>query len=176
MSMRRPEHTAIPTVFTGPPAPARVLVVTAESSNLRRDLGPLAWTTLQHLALNSYPTAQGWAVGMGVRQVAAGLGVTKDTAARAVARLVSAGLVTREQVKVPGGCCRSGYSLHLPEPMWLEVTPRRGDEGRQEAGDRIVGDWPAETQPPVSDERRHPARRPPPCHPTPYPDPGRRIS
>jgi hypothetical protein len=174
--MGQPEHTAISTVFTGPPGRARVLVVTAESSHVRRDLGPLAWTTLQHLALNSHRTAQGWAVGMGVRQVAAGLGVTKDTAARAVARLVSAGLVTREQVKVPGGGCRSGYSLHLPEPMWLEVTPRSAEEGRQEVGDRIVGDWPAETQPLVSEERRHPARRPPPLHPAPYPEPGRRIS
>src|SRR5262249_38785855 len=67
---------------------------------------------------------------------AAGLGVTKDTAARAVSALVAAGLVSRGRVPVPGGRQRSGYLLHLPEPMRLidrpdqphplDVEPTRG--------------------------------------------------
>ena len=100
------------------------LVIGSDSLVWQQRLTPRAWATLQHLALRSRRTQQGWTAAVGVRDVAAGIGVTKDTAARAVARLVSVGLVTREQVKVPDGCCRSGYSLHLPEPMWRQGVGR----------------------------------------------------
>ncbi|MDA8045750.1 MAG: hypothetical protein M0Z30_11025 [Actinomycetota bacterium] len=56
--------------------------------------GPLAWAPLEHLALAAHPDRQGWAAPLGVREIATGIGVTKDTAARAVTALSAAGLVT----------------------------------------------------------------------------------
>lgn len=99
------------------------LVITADSLPLWRRLGPLAWMTLQYLALNSHRSKQGWAAPVGVRDIAAGIGVTKDTAAGAVSRAMRAGLVTRETVTIPGSCRRSGYVLHLPDTMWLGDRP-----------------------------------------------------
>jgi hypothetical protein len=104
-----------------PPGPE--LLITAESLPWRQQLGPLGWTVLQHLALSCRSTDRGWAVAVGVRDIAAGLGVTKDTAARAVSALVAAGLVSRGRVPGPGGRQRSGYLLHLPEPMRLIDRP-----------------------------------------------------
>jgi hypothetical protein len=60
------------------------LLITTESLPWRRQLGPLGWTVLQHLALSSHFSDRGWTVGVGVRDIATGLGVTKDTAARGV--------------------------------------------------------------------------------------------
>ncbi len=101
----------------GRPRPA--LVIAPDSLPWRQRLGPLGWTALQHLALSSHRTDQGWAVAVGVRDIAVGLGVTKDTAARAVSHLVRAGLVARGRVEGPGGRRRSGYLLNLPAPIQL---------------------------------------------------------
>jgi hypothetical protein len=106
-------------------APGPALVIARDSLPWRRRLGPLAWTTLQHLALSSYRTDQGWAVAVGVREIAAGVGVTKDTAARAVSVLVETGLVSRSRVRTPGGRRRSGYLLHLPSPIRLVGDDRQ---------------------------------------------------
>jgi hypothetical protein len=100
------------------------LVIAAESLLWRRRVGPLAWTALQHLALSSHRTDQGWAAAIGVRDVAAGLGVTKDTAARAISTLVDTGLVSRGRVETPAGRRCSDYLLHLPQPMRLIAAPR----------------------------------------------------
>jgi hypothetical protein len=104
-----------------PPGPA--LVIATQSLPLQRRVGPLAWTALQHLALRSDRTDQGWAVAVGVRDIAAGLGVTKDTAARAISVLVNNGLVRRGRVQSPSGHRRSGYLLCLPPPIRLIAKP-----------------------------------------------------
>jgi hypothetical protein len=96
-------------------------------------MGPLAWTALQHLALTSQRTDQGWAVAVGVREIAAGLGVTKDTAARAISVLVDSGLVSRGRIKIPGGHPRSGYVLNLPSPIRLIDWPIHHEGGWIEA-------------------------------------------
>jgi hypothetical protein len=78
---------------------------------------------------------------VGVRDVAGGIGVTKDTAARAISVLVTAGLVTRQPVEKTGGSRRSGYLLHLPRTMRLIDDPyqsrraRHGKEGPPGAPD-----------------------------------------
>jgi DNA-binding MarR family transcriptional regulator len=69
------------------------------------------------MALAAHPTERGWAVPMGVRDIAAGVAVTKDTVARAVSRLTRAGLVTRTHVEVLGAGRRSGYLLILPDSL-----------------------------------------------------------
>ena len=104
--------------MTGP-----VLLVAAESGVWRRRLGALAWAALEHLALAAQPDEMGWAAPVGVRDVAAGLGVTKDTAARAVAALGAAGLVAFAQVETVEGQRRSGYRLNLPEGIRLRQCP-----------------------------------------------------
>ena len=48
---------------------AAALVITPDSVLLRRQLGPLAWMALQHLALNCHRTEGGWAAGLGVRDI-----------------------------------------------------------------------------------------------------------
>lgn len=112
-----------------------VLILTATSLQLGRRIGPLAWMTLQYLALSSHRVERGWAAAVGVRDVAAATGVTKDTAARAISTLTAAGLVTRDRVDKPGGGCRSGYLLRLPESIELLDRPGRRDP----AGDRPAG-------------------------------------
>jgi hypothetical protein len=117
--------------MTGP-----VLRIAAESRVWRRQLGPMAWAALEHLALAAQPDEAGWVAPVGVRDVAAGLGVTKDTASRAVAALLAASLVTFERldhIELPR---RTGYRLHVPDGIQLEACPtgqdtplpqRRGD-------------------------------------------------
>jgi DNA-binding MarR family transcriptional regulator len=107
-----------------------VLVIGNESLLWQRRLTPRAWTALQHLALCSRRTEHGWAAAVGVRDVAAGIGVTKDTAARAISALVTAGLVTRQPVEKTGGSRRSGYLLHLPRTVRLIDDPYRSRQAR----------------------------------------------
>jgi hypothetical protein len=103
------------------------LVITTESGQLRRRLGPLAWMVLQHLALNCCcMEGGGWAAAVGVREIASGVGVTKDTAARGVSTLLSAGLVTRELIDLDAKR-RPGYQLHLPAGMRLIGSPEQSD-------------------------------------------------
>jgi len=116
---------------------ALALLVSAESRAWRRRLGAMAWAALEHLALAAQWDEAGWASPVGVRDVAAGLGVTKDTAARAVATLVEAGLVTLTRVETPDGRRRSGYRLQLPAgilfrrcPDWRDTAAPQGDPDR----------------------------------------------
>jgi DNA-binding transcriptional MocR family regulator len=72
--------------------PERRLVVTARAASFRRALAPSAWVVLEELALAADP------VGIATtnsRRLAGDLGLSKDTASRAVQRLIAAGLVER---------------------------------------------------------------------------------
>ena len=102
---------------------AVVLVVSVDSRSCYRRLGPLAWTALVHLALNATQDGAGWVAPLGVRDLAAAIGVTKDTAARAVRALAAAGLVTRDRITTPEGPRRSGYRLTLPDPIRIVSPP-----------------------------------------------------
>ena len=120
------------------------LVIGSDSLVWQQRLTPRAWATLQHLALRSRRTQQGWAAAVGVRDVAAGIGVTKDTAARAISALVTAGLVTRQPVEKTGGSRRSGYLLHLPRAMRLIDDPdhsRRTHHRKQDARGAADAPW-----------------------------------
>ncbi len=110
-------HTCGPDPSATPAAgaPAGDLIVNAQSGVWRRRLGPLAWAALEDLALASHYTEQGWVAPVGVRDVASRVGVTKDTAARAVALLGAAGLVVLQRVPARDGQRRSGYRLQLPD-------------------------------------------------------------
>jgi DNA-binding transcriptional ArsR family regulator len=117
--------------MTGPDE--TVLVIHATIGVWRRRLGPLAWAALEHLALAAQPDHHGWVAPLGVRDIATGIGVTKDTAARAVTTLRAAGLVTLEQLDRLDRRRRSGYRLHLPEGIQLRACPKDQDNPRQPA-------------------------------------------
>jgi DNA-binding transcriptional ArsR family regulator len=108
-------------------SPEAALVIGTDSRHWRRQLGPLAWAALEHLALAAHSDHHGWAAPLGVRDIAAGIGVTKDTAARAVTVLRTAGLVTLEQLDRSDGRRRSGYRLHFPDGIQLRACPSDQD-------------------------------------------------
>jgi len=94
--------------------------------------GPLAWAALEYLALAAHHE-DGWAAPLGVRDIAAGSGVTEDTAARAVTALRAAGLVTSEQLDPIDGRRRTGYRLPLPDGIRLRARPKDQDSPPQQA-------------------------------------------
>jgi hypothetical protein len=108
------------------------LRVDAGSRAWRRRLGALPWAALEELALTAHLTNQGWVAIVGVRQLATSIGVTKDTAARSVAALRTAGLVTFERVDGPDGRSRSGYRLRLPDGIDIRTPPTYPGETEQQ--------------------------------------------
>lgn len=93
---------------------------------LRRALPSAAWAALECLVARSLPTADGRVVQVGVRDLAADLGCSKNTAQRALATLTGAGLLTAEQSRRFDGTFGPGrYQLHLPTDVLDPVPPRR---------------------------------------------------
>ena len=100
------------------------LIVDAEIAAPRRELGPLAWFVLEELALRADPESEAGVVSApaGVRDLAAALGISKDTAARGVAGLIDKGVVRREIERDRAGRFGSSrYVLELPTGL------RRGE-------------------------------------------------
>jgi DNA-binding IclR family transcriptional regulator len=98
------------------------LPVNARTPGLRRQLGPTAWCTLEALL----ERADGTAVAVAsVRSLAAELGVAKNTAHRALATLMRAGLVQPVQERGADGRFRPGrYRLHLADRPASTRRPR----------------------------------------------------
>lgn len=90
------------------------LVLTDAARGLRRRLGPTAWTVLEELLIDA-TVGESIVVETHVRRIAAELGISKDSAARALRRLIAQDLVTRRRGRDPGSGCfgRSVYVLHL---------------------------------------------------------------
>jgi hypothetical protein len=105
------------------------LELDAGSRLWRRRLGWLQWAVLEDVALSACPDSDRWTAPVGVRAVAQNLGMTKDTAARALSALQAAGLMTRVNVRLPDGKTRSGYQLSLPDGVTLSTaSPARSIE------------------------------------------------
>jgi DNA-binding transcriptional ArsR family regulator len=101
------------------------LVVTAASRGARADLGPTAWAVLEDLALDGQSDPEGHLVAAtNVRRIAIHLGISKDTAARALARLADAGLVVRSPRRrsTNGAFVSSAYVLRLSPGLGLTLT------------------------------------------------------
>lgn len=102
---------------------------------LRRQLGPTAWCVLECLRDRA---ADGRVAEASVRALAAELGVAKNTAHRAIAMLVRAGLIEAEQRRGSDGRFQPGrYVLHrhelAPPPRPARATRRpapRVDDGQ----------------------------------------------
>lgn len=71
------------------------VVVTGESRPLRRELGVVAWSVLEDISHDARWDGSACVAVSNVRRIAEHLGVSEDTAARAVVRLVAVGLVVR---------------------------------------------------------------------------------
>jgi Helix-turn-helix domain len=99
------------------PAAGRVTPVIAPGPRVaatRRSLGPVAWCVLECLLERS---DDGRTSTASVRAVAADLGVAKNTAQRAIASLVRAGLAESVQDRDASGQFRhGGYRLHVGDP------------------------------------------------------------
>jgi len=83
------------------------LVLTGAAGSAKAALGPTAWAVLEELTLGAERGGDGRLVATtSVRRLAAALGLDKDTVARALARLSSAGYVLRCSTGLPAnGSC-----------------------------------------------------------------------
>ena len=106
-----------------------VLVIAAASRASRRELGAQAWCVLEELVLGAENDGEGLVAAVGVREIAGRLGITKDTAARAMSALAGVGIVVRDRVEVADGRARSGYRLVPPNGMLLARCPCAEDAG-----------------------------------------------
>jgi hypothetical protein len=92
------------TPAAGAVAPSVSLRLSPASRELRRTLGPTAWAVLEELLLGSTQVPEAPIAATSVRRLAEDLSVSKDTAARALKRLIGHGLLVRR----PGGHSASG--------------------------------------------------------------------
>lgn len=104
----------------------RVVELDDASRALRRSIGPVAWAVLEDLAADAQESDAGWVVATNVRRIAADVGISKDTAARALRRLITAELVTR----APSGRGERGefatvsYQLHVDRAVGVSIRTR----------------------------------------------------
>lgn len=109
------------------PDAGRHLVVAASCRHLKRRLGPMAWAVLEDVALDAAADEAGLLVATtSSRAVAENLGLTPGTAARALGRLRSLGLVSFTRHDGPAG--RFGLAAYVPAAVpGLEVRTGTGD-------------------------------------------------
>ena len=110
------------------------VLVSRASRALRRSLTPLEWMVLEDVALDATDDGDGGLVApTSARQVAEHLGISPGSAAKALSRLRSLGLVTHDRQPGPGG--RFGLSRYrLVLPPGVEVV---GPSGGASASPRI---------------------------------------
>jgi DNA-binding transcriptional ArsR family regulator len=108
-------------------------VVTAAGRVVCRAVGTTAWAVLAGIGLDTEADAHGNLVAVtNVRRIAGDLGISKDTAARALSRLVDAGLVVRH--------CRRGAGGHFVRSLYeVRLDP--------DAGVTVVAPTPCPTSP-----------------------------
>jgi len=112
---------------------------------MRRQLGPAAWAALEDVLSDVTIDESGRLTARtSARRVAVGLGVSKDTAARALARLVDAGLLVRhEGARADDGTFTPGHYEALVdrldgvaiEPDAIRRRPRSGPRAPSRSSD-----------------------------------------
>ncbi|MGQ0616144.1 MAG: hypothetical protein ACT4PW_04000 [Acidimicrobiia bacterium] len=126
---------SVPAASDLPRSADRHLVLTDAARELRRQLGPTAWTVLEELFLDAAGD-ESLVVETHVRRIAEGVGISKDCAAHAVRRLIARGVVTRSSGRDPDSGCfgRSLYVLHADVISGVTAIARHGDH---DAGARV---------------------------------------
>ena len=101
------------------------LTIGPPAAPVRRELGPLSWFIFEELVLCAEPGGGGEPRAVvGVRGLAAALGISKDTAARGLSRLIDVGLARRVVTRTDEGRFASSYYL-LRIPPGVSVTDSR---------------------------------------------------
>jgi hypothetical protein len=141
-----------------PTRPGAGLLVTAAARALCRTVGTTALVVLQDVALDGEvdPTGRLLAV-TNVRRIAAHLGITKDTAARALTRLADVALLARQDDKrsAAGEFVPSVYELHLgPEAGIYLASPAPCPSSPCPLPDDVRAPLPPVTDIAVSDDDR----------------------
>lgn len=114
------------------------------AASVRRTVGPTAWAALETLVDSSSVGAGGLVVTTSVRELAAVLGVSKNTAHRAMRRLAAAGVVVAHQSRsLDGRFTRGTYLVVVPsdvlqplntEPVAPVMASRRTPRRRAATG------------------------------------------
>ena len=101
-------------------ADRRSIVVNPCARELRRRLGPTAWIVLEELVSASQGEADDCCSSATVRSLAADLGLSNDTVARALVRLRTAGIIVAGQDRTPAGTFATGrYRISIPGAIEL---------------------------------------------------------
>ena len=99
----------------------RSVVVGPRAAALRRRLGPTAWVVLEQLLTSSTGPEGDCRACASVRTLAAELAMSKDTVARALARLGSAGIVSADQSRSAAGTFTAGsYVIDVPDGIMFD--------------------------------------------------------
>ena len=115
----------------------RSVVVGAAASELRRALGPTSWMVLEELLLRSTGPANACVARVSVRALAASLGLSKNTAGRAIRRLRASGLVRVAQQRTVAGVFDTGtYAIAMPDGVTLVASPPAAPQPRARVGRR----------------------------------------
>jgi DNA-binding transcriptional ArsR family regulator len=102
----------------------RRLVIGARSAGLRRELGTTSWVVFEQLLACSTGPVHDCRAEASVRSLAAELGLSKDTVARALSRLRRAGLVTLSQPRSAEGVFAGGsYEIAVPDSIAFDDDP-----------------------------------------------------
>jgi DNA-binding transcriptional MocR family regulator len=120
-------------------------------------VGPTAWAALADLCLDARPDAGGVVVVVAsARQVAANVGVGKDTAARALRRLAAAGVLRRRPQATDDagrfGCCT--YELDME---FRPGAPRPPNPDTEPDPCPVQGDADDNSHPSINDRTREAA-------------------
>lgn len=102
------------------------IVITDEAAATKRQVGPTAWVVFEHLALNANDDLEALA---SARSIGAAVSISKDTAAGAIRRLASAGIVERcRQERVVGRFGARALLVNPPPGTSIATasTSRRG--------------------------------------------------
>ena len=97
---------------------------------LRHSLGPTAWAVLGDVCMDAESDDAGIQVAAtSARRVSTHLGITKDTAARALRRLTAAGILCRrpQGASSAGQFSRGTYEVHLPGSVTRAPCPPSED-------------------------------------------------
>jgi DNA-binding IclR family transcriptional regulator len=105
-----------------------------DATAVRSLVGPFAWVVFEDMASNSLGDESAVVVAS-VRSIAARLAMSKDTVARAIARLIEAGLVERRVDRDPtsGRFGTASYLLHL-DLAGVALSADRAADLRSAAG------------------------------------------
>lgn len=103
----------------------RDLLLTPASREVRAKVGPVAWVVLEELVMSAEDGPRAIEVATTVRDLAAVIGLSKDTIASGLRRLVHHGLVTREDQRDRRSGCfgNSVYRVNLSKTGLRTSSP-----------------------------------------------------